>query len=95
VQAYTTGKPVADNSNQFTVSILPNPATHYFTVMVNSRSSEPVNLRVTDGAGRVVEMLQKVRANQPIRIGANYIPGLYYVEVIQGTNRVVLKVIRQ
>jgi hypothetical protein len=76
------------------VTVSPNPSTTYFTLKIASRDEAPVNLRVLDGSGRTVDTKSKLGANSTIQIGHNYSSGTYYVELIQGTNRKVVQLIK-
>jgi uncharacterized delta-60 repeat protein len=76
------------------LNAMPNPSTSYFTLILNSPHEGKVNLIVSDGLGRVIEV-KSVAANSPIQTGGNYRPGIYYVQAIQGGDKVTLKLIKQ
>ncbi len=73
----------------------PNPTSNYFSLVLQSRRTEQVNLRVVDLVGRVVEAKRGIAANSTLRIGDNYRPGIYFVEVTQGKEKVVMKLVKQ
>jgi hypothetical protein len=79
---------------QISLSVMPNPSASSFTIAVKDGSlNERVNLRITDIFGRIIE--QKVaQSNQVIKIGDKYMPGVYLVEVIQGKEKSVLKLVK-
>jgi uncharacterized delta-60 repeat protein len=77
------------------VSAYPNPAPKAFTLQLRSSNAQPLQVRVLDMAGRVVEARQNVAANTSLSFGAAYQPGIYYVEIIQGTQRKVTKLVKQ
>ena len=81
--------------NELTVTAVPNPATSYFMLHIKSNSNNAVSIIVSDITGKVVESRQQVTANATIRLGNQLRPGIYFVEVIQGTSRKRLKLIRQ
>lgn len=62
--------------------------------MESSNSKELLNLHVVDVLGRVVEITNNILAGQTLKIGKNYRPGLYFVEVTQGINKKQLKLIK-
>ncbi len=64
-------------------------------MVLQSRRTEPVSLRVADVLGRVVEVRRGITANGTLRIGDNYRPGIYVVEVMQGKDKVVMKLVKQ
>ena len=49
------------------VTVMPNPSTSYFTLKLESKYDIPVNMRVMDGRGRVVD--------QSLAAGTNFIKG--------------------
>jgi hypothetical protein len=73
---------------------MPNPSTTYFTLKLESKYQTPVELRVMDGTGRVVDAKSKLGANSSVQIGHNYSSGTYYAELIQGTQRKVVQLIK-
>ena len=76
------------------VTVLPNPTTSYFTLKLESKYDIPVEMRVMDGRGRVVDAKSQIGANSTIQIGHNYSSGTYYAEMIQGTKRKIIQLIK-
>ena len=76
------------------VTVMPNPSTTYFTLKFESKYETPVNIRVIDDNGRVVDARSSVGANSTIQIGHNYAGGTYYAEMIQGSIRKVVQLIK-
>lgn len=76
------------------VTVMPNPSTTYFTLKLESRSAEPVNMKVMDGSGRVIEARSKLASNGTAQVGHNYSSGTYYAELIQGNTRKVIQLIK-
>ncbi len=58
-------------------------------------SNSPVTVRILDASGRIVEERINVAANGSLHIGNRYRAGIYLIEVIQGKEKVVLKMIKQ
>lgn len=87
----------ADESKQedsFTVQVMGNPSTSFFTLKLQSHRSQAIQLRVSDATGRVVEGRSNNQPNTTVQIGHNYAPGTYFVEVIQGTDRKVVQLMK-
>jgi hypothetical protein len=82
------------SEEDFKVTAMPNPTTTFFTLKIESRYQTPVALRVMDAQGRVVDARSKIGANSTIQIGHNYSSGTYYAELIQGTKRKVVQLIK-
>ncbi|OYU56650.1 MAG: hypothetical protein CFE25_05335 [Chitinophagaceae bacterium BSSC1] len=76
------------------VVVMPNPTTTYFTIRLESKDKAPVNLRVMDGSGRVIDAKQKMEPNSSFQIGHGYSSGTYYAEFIQGNKRKVIQLIK-
>jgi len=77
----------------FEVSTFPNPADHHFNLRVRSNSQGEVVIRVSDLTGRVLQEL-KGMSDQSFQFGDKLIPGTYMVEVRQGGERVIRKVVK-
>jgi hypothetical protein len=76
------------------VTVMPNPSTTYFTLKLESKFQTPVNIRVLDINGRVVDAKAKVSPNSTFQLGANYQTGTYFAEMIQGTSRKVVQLMK-
>jgi hypothetical protein len=76
------------------VKALPNPSPSYFTLIMQSGKSETIDIRVYDVTGRVIEARRKLPASGAIKLGNNYRPGTYFAEVIQGSQRTTLKLVK-
>jgi hypothetical protein len=80
--------------NGLKITVAPNPTTTYFTLKVQGRDGQPVELRVVDAQGRVVDAKSKLAINSTIQVGHNYLPGTYFAEFIQGTERKVVQLMK-
>ncbi len=77
------------------VSVLPNPSSSHFILTIESMTVEPVSIRITDVYGREVGKFEKLSANSNnIRLGSELKTGLYFAEIIQGTERKVFKLVK-
>ncbi|MCW3464514.1 LamG-like jellyroll fold domain-containing protein [Chitinophaga nivalis] len=83
--------PVSENETGWVVTISPNPATQYFTVTL-PEGGALVTVRVYDMQGKRLEEISS--ADRVIRFGERCIPGTYIVEVIQGSKRKTMNVIK-
>lgn len=78
-----------------TITALPNPSRQTFVIRTQSNSNGLLQLRVMDVLGRVVETRTGIAPNLSLHLGNNFRPGIYFVEVAQGSKRQMLKLIRQ
>ena len=83
------------DSDPLTVKVAPNPTSYYFTLQFKSVSNEKMKINVTDLAGRVIEKMPDVPANSTLQMGHRYHPGIYFTEVMQGKQKVVLRLIKE
>ena len=98
VSTCTTQVTVTGNGSRaaspFTVTVAPNPATYYSTFQFKSESNENMKIVVYDVNRRMIEQRPVVIANSTIRLGEGYMPGVYFVEIMQGTQMHVVKLIK-
>jgi hypothetical protein len=74
---------------------MPNPSSNYFTLTIRGGNlSEAITLQVTDALGRVVEQRTNLQTNSNIQIGSNYKPGMYLVQITQGSVHEQAKLIK-
>lgn len=76
------------------VAVMPNPSTTYFTLKITGRSQAPVQIRVMDATGRVVESKAQVQVGSTIQIGHSFLPGTYYTELVQGQHRKLITLLK-
>lgn len=77
------------------VQVFPNPATKAFTVQLRSGNDKPVQLRIFDAAGHLVESKQNIAPNNTVVVGDAYKPGIYYIETMQNGQRKLTKLIKE
>jgi hypothetical protein len=81
--------------DRFTAKAVPNPFSYNFTLITESSNDSPVTLRILDALGKIVEERRNITANGLLHIGGRFRPGIYFAEVIQGKEKVVLRLIKQ
>lgn len=80
--------------DNLTVNAYPNPSQSGFTVALNNTSKETWTIIVTNVLGTIVYK-EVVAGNNSNLFGQNMRAGIYYVQVIQGTSRKTLKLIKE
>jgi hypothetical protein len=79
----------------FNLRALPNPSSSSFNLQLTSSNKvDKMSVRVTDITGRTVQVLHDLAPNQTLSIGAGYRPGLYMVELVQGNERIQIKLVK-
>jgi hypothetical protein len=95
----SVNKPGADlkpTIGNFGIHAYPNPSTSQFTVQVQSDNArDKIMVRVYDLNGHVQDGFTNLAAQQLIRFGANYVPGIYIIEMTQGAQRKQLKLVKE
>ena len=76
------------NSN---TKLLPNSYGNHTNNGMSGGKSHPL---IMDASGRVVDAKSQIGSNSTIQIGHNYSNGTYYAELIQGTKRKVVQLIK-
>ncbi len=80
-------------SGKSVITISPNPTTNYFILHPLSGNKELITIRVYDVNGKVV-YAEKRRLGNSLIFGQELIAGTYLVEVIQGGERNIIKVLK-
>jgi len=80
--------------NKLHVAVMPNPSSGFFTIKLGSLEESRITVRVFNGVGAQVEQKDNLAAGNELRIGGKYSTGLYLLEVTQGAERVILKLIK-
>lgn len=81
-------------SDEIKISVAPNPSSTYFILIPQTKSDMPISLKITDAAGRMVETRSKLPANNKVQIGGEYLSGLYFAEMIQGSQHAVVQLLK-
>ena len=76
------------------VNVMPNPTRDLFNIIIRGNPREPVSVRVFDIFGQLLERHDKLFPGQLTRMGQKWRNGTYIVEVIQGKERKVVKIIK-
>lgn len=80
---------------KLSVQALPNPSGSYFTLrLTGGETIGSLRLKVTDILGRIIEQKQNLGSGQTLLIGKDYRPGVYFAEINQGTERVIIKLVK-
>ena len=83
-----------EEGKKFNIKILHNPTNTTFKLFVESNSDETISICLTDVSGRVIGVINKIIRNETVTVGNNFIGGTYFAEVVQGTNRKVVKLVK-
>ncbi|MDP3667621.1 MAG: HYR domain-containing protein, partial [Sediminibacterium sp.] len=76
------------------VTVMPNPSSTYFTIKLESKYETPVNMRVLDAGGRVIDAKTQIGSNSTIQVGHGYSSGTYFAELLQGSRRKVVQLVK-
>jgi uncharacterized delta-60 repeat protein len=84
---------VERGSTKLNVKVFPNAFTEFINVQWRG-SDKLVNITITDALGRLVEKRTGLPSAGAIQSGYHFRAGLYYAEIVQGIERVVLKLMK-
>lgn len=76
------------------VKASPNPTNDVFTFMITSPGKLPVHIRLLNEAGKMEESRSNIQLGSAFTMGRILHSGVYFAEVIQGKERVVVKLIK-
>jgi hypothetical protein len=90
---YTKGV-TTNTSSSMEVKVFPNPTTSSFNLQViNNVSVTAINARVLDVQGRLIKTI-KINPNETITLESEFKPGVYMMEVHQGEEKKVVRVVK-
>jgi hypothetical protein len=78
----------------FTIRVLANPSPNHFDIQIRGKADNYIRLTVYDNLGRVIERKSSLTSNQTVRLGSFYRSGIYLVEIVQGTHKQTLKLVK-
>ena len=94
-RALLNSNPVNNTLNNLKVTILPNPSSSYFTLIVSTTNTAMLSINITDITGRLVEVRENLRPGSVLKVGNNFSKGIYFAEVKQGSSRQVIKLLKE
>jgi len=80
-------------TTDLTIRVLGNPSPNNFDIQIQG-NADNIRLTVYDNLGRVIERKSSLPSNQIVRLGGSYQSGIYLVEIIQGTQKQTLKLVK-
>ncbi len=84
------------DADKLKVKVMPNPTERGipFNLTVTGKANEEIEFRVLNAVGKEVYN-GRGAANASYKFGANFITGIYFVEVIQGGHHQIVKIVKQ
>jgi hypothetical protein len=78
-----------------TVHVSPNPSSDQFMLHIETTENvEKINVKVIDLSGRILESKSNLTGEQTLRIGENLKPGVYFIQLQQGTEIRQIKLLK-
>lgn len=81
-------------SSKLHAKAFPNAFTEFISLKWSGRNNL-VDITITDELGRLIVKRTNLPASGSIQTGHGFRPGIYYAEIVQGTERVILKLIKR
>jgi len=79
---------------ELAIRVLSNPSPNYFEIQIRGKADNNIRLTVYDYLGRVIERKSSLSSNQTVRLGNFYHSGIYLVEIVQGTQKQIVKLVK-
>jgi len=89
-----TGRFTKIRETGFAIRVLSNPSPNFFDIQIQGKADNNIRLTVYDNLGRVVERRSSLPFNQTVRLGGLYRTGIYLVEIVQGTQKQTVKLVK-
>lgn len=84
-----------ETGNGFEMVVYPNPFTNQFNIRVESKTTENLNVRVFDIAGKLMSETQNLSSTDEFASGSELAKGVYFVEVRQDDFKKVIRIVKQ
>ncbi len=85
----------AVKEDAFKVNVSPNPSNSDFKIQVTGGSgTEPIVIRILNANGVLQSTTTNITKSSAVSVGSSLRAGTYFAEVIQGKNRLVVKLIK-
>jgi len=84
-------KTVAD----FDLLVYPNPFNSMFHMRITTESNEPIDMKILNVAGQLIDEATNVETNTEIQLGDKLANGIYFVEIKQGDIRKVVRMVKE
>ncbi|MEO6069443.1 MAG: CHRD domain-containing protein [Chitinophagaceae bacterium] len=84
-----------EQAGNLSVQALRNPSSTYFDLQIKGSAANNIQVKVFDLMGRIIESKASLQANQTLRLGASYKPGVYMVQIIQGANKESIRLLKE
>lgn len=88
----TPVKAIAGEIN-LAVNVFPNPSVNEFSITISSVSREKITIKLYNLQGSILKEF-KVNANEATTVGNELVAGTYLLEIIQGSNRSIKKLVK-
>ena len=85
---------VIPGDEKLDASVMPNPSNSFFTLLIRSSNKNPVQVKVTNILGQVVEKHDKMAVNAALQMGNKWPAGSYLIEVTQSDQRKLVKIVK-
>ena len=82
------------SEEKLVINVMPNPSSKYFNLVMKSNNSNQVQVKITNIFGQVLEKYKNVASNTTLRVGQELSGGTYFVEITQGDEKKILKIIK-
>lgn len=77
------------------LKVLPNPSTTRFQLVWETKDKAPVNIRVVDLSGKLIEKRSGLPSSGSLSLGSSYRPGVYFIEVWRNGKVETIKVVKE
>lgn len=83
-----------EETEALSCDVTPNPSANYFNLQVQSSSDKPIEITLLDGSGRLIDK-QATYRSKTIRMGEQLKPGIYMLQLKQGAQQKIIRLVKQ
>lgn len=85
---------IVDPTDSISIETIPNPSNNFFKLLVQAEKTRKISIHIYNSLGKLLDK-KEVRSDYiDMNFGNNYLPGIYFVEIISNDKRKVVKLIK-
>lgn len=87
--------PVQTSEPTIKINYYPNPSTDVLNIELISNNTSKIYITVKNSIGQTMQIIPSFKGSKYIQLGTSFARGLYFVDIIQGNKRKVIKWLKE
>jgi hypothetical protein len=83
-----------DPADSLAIETIPNPSNYFFKLLLQTEKTQKISIRIYNNIGQLLDKKEMRSDYINMDFGYNYLPGVYFAEIISGEKRKIVKLIK-